>query len=66
MCVAVPGPTLLDLQHLVNTDTKNIAFIYTARSIGYLIGSLAGIDLFFTRLSRLCNIITHFLGKSNT
>ncbi|KFM60628.1 Sodium-dependent glucose transporter 1, partial [Stegodyphus mimosarum] len=46
MSVAVPGPTLLDMQNLVNTDTQHIAFIYTARSIGYLVGSLLGGVLF--------------------
>ncbi|GBM16324.1 Sodium-dependent glucose transporter 1A [Araneus ventricosus] len=46
MSVAIPGPTLLDLQNLVNTDMQHIAFIYTARSAGYLIGSLSGGVLF--------------------
>ncbi|KAG8186959.1 hypothetical protein JTE90_028255 [Oedothorax gibbosus] len=59
MCVAVPGPTLLDLQHLVHTDTKNIAFIYTARSIGYLVGSLGG-GVLFDLLTRKQFVLTLF------
>ncbi|CAL1261621.1 unnamed protein product [Larinioides sclopetarius] len=46
MSVAIPGPTLLDLQNLVGTDMQHIAFIYTARSAGYLFGSLSGGVLF--------------------
>lgn len=43
---SVPGPTLLDLQYAVRTDTKHIAFIYSSRSTGYLLGSLLG-GIFF-------------------
>ncbi|XP_054721315.1 sodium-dependent glucose transporter 1A-like [Uloborus diversus] len=53
MLMAIPGPTLLDLQHLVGTDTKSIAFIFTARSIGYLTGALAGGVVFDYTKSKL-------------
>ncbi|GFQ82312.1 hypothetical protein TNCT_731681 [Trichonephila clavata] len=44
MSVSITGPTLLDVQKLVNTDIQHITIIYTARSIGYLIGSLSGYE----------------------
>ncbi|KAG8181419.1 hypothetical protein JTE90_018886 [Oedothorax gibbosus] len=46
MSMAVAGPTLLDLQHVVHTDTKQIALVYTGRSSGYLLGSIIGGVLF--------------------
>ncbi|XP_023211302.1 sodium-dependent glucose transporter 1-like isoform X2 [Centruroides sculpturatus] len=46
MCVSIPGPTLLELQRTVNTDSEHISFIYIARSSGYLFGSIvAGVLL---------------------
>ena len=39
MSLGVVGPTLLDLQELVQTDTGSIAFALTARSGGYALGS---------------------------
>lgn len=42
LSIAIPGPTLLDLQNIVQTDTSHIAYIYLARSSGYLMGSLIG------------------------
>ncbi|XP_054720645.1 LOW QUALITY PROTEIN: sodium-dependent glucose transporter 1-like, partial [Uloborus diversus] len=49
MCFAIPGPTLLDLQH-IRTDTEHIAFFYTGRSIEFLIGSLAVCNVFLLNL----------------
>ncbi|XP_054720646.1 sodium-dependent glucose transporter 1-like [Uloborus diversus] len=58
MCFAIPGPTLLDLQHIIKTDTEHIAFVYTARSIGYLIGSFVGGMIFdFIKWKQLILII---------
>ncbi|KAF8785944.1 Sodium-dependent glucose transporter 1 like protein [Argiope bruennichi] len=59
MSVAIPGPTLLDLQNLVNTDMQHIAFIYTARSAGYLFGSLSG-GVLFDMVARKQIILTIF------
>ncbi|KAL5006574.1 hypothetical protein ScPMuIL_015380 [Solemya velum] len=42
LCIAVPGPTLLDLGDRVHADTKSITWIFSARSIGYLLGSIIG------------------------
>lgn len=59
MSVSITGPTLLDLQTLVNTDIQHIAIIYTARSIGYLIGSLTG-GVVFDMLKRKQIVLTMF------
>ncbi|GIY14926.1 sodium-dependent glucose transporter 1 [Caerostris extrusa] len=59
MNIAVTGPTLLDLKNLVNTDMEHIAFIYTARSTGYLIGSLTG-GILFDVLTRKQIVLTIF------
>ncbi|CAG5127349.1 unnamed protein product [Candidula unifasciata] len=46
LCIAIPGPTLLDLGKRVNRSIEHMTFIFTARSVGYLIGSLTGGVLF--------------------
>ncbi|XP_015926261.1 sodium-dependent glucose transporter 1A isoform X2 [Parasteatoda tepidariorum] len=42
MCTAIPGPTLLDLQRNVHSETNEISKVYIGRSIGYLLGSFFG------------------------
>ncbi len=42
LCLAIPGPTLLDLQENTHTDTKHVSQIFTGRSLGYLTGSVIG------------------------
>ncbi|XP_022648326.1 sodium-dependent glucose transporter 1A-like isoform X3 [Varroa jacobsoni] len=42
MCFSVVGPTLQDLAFKLNTNTSNMATIYTARSGGLIIGCLIG------------------------
>ncbi|KAG8177897.1 hypothetical protein JTE90_024606 [Oedothorax gibbosus] len=42
LCLTVIGASVLDLQQVVKTDTKSIAFVFVARSAGYLIGLLFG------------------------
>ncbi|GFW71953.1 HTH_Tnp_Tc3_2 domain-containing protein [Trichonephila clavipes] len=59
MSVSITGPTLLDIQKLVNTDIQHITIIYTARSIGYLIGSLSG-GIIFDMLTRKQIVLTVF------
>lgn len=44
--MAIPGPTLLDLGRRVSRDVEHMTFIFTARSFGYLIGSVVGGVLF--------------------
>ena len=46
MCLAIPGPTLLDLQMITNTTTEEITRIFTGRSVGYLAGSILSGVLF--------------------
>ncbi|GIY70215.1 sodium-dependent glucose transporter 1 [Caerostris extrusa] len=42
MCTAIPGPTLLDLEKIVQVEASSLSQIYLGRSIGYLIGSFLG------------------------
>ncbi|GFN98763.1 sodium-dependent glucose transporter 1 [Plakobranchus ocellatus] len=42
LCIAIPGPTLLDLGRMVGRDTQHMVLVFTARSLGYLLGSVAG------------------------
>lgn len=42
LMMSIPGPTLLDLRHSCGTDSHSVSLIFTARSIGYLVGSLSG------------------------
>ncbi|CAL1529611.1 unnamed protein product [Lymnaea stagnalis] len=46
LCLAIPGPTLLDLGARVGGNTEHMSYIFTARSVGYLIGSVVGGILF--------------------
>ncbi|GIY97367.1 sodium-dependent glucose transporter 1 [Caerostris extrusa] len=42
LMMSIPGPTLLDLKQICGADSFGISFIFTARSTGYLIGSVMG------------------------
>eukprot|EP00054_Salpingoeca_dolichothecata_P022365 m.146474 g.146474 ORF g.146474 m.146474 type:complete len:534 (+) comp24313_c0_seq2:223-1824(+) len=53
LVVAMLGPTLLDLGHLTNSTVQVMAFVFTARSFGYLTGSVVGGQL-FDRTSTPC------------
>ncbi|XP_066276527.1 sodium-dependent glucose transporter 1-like [Branchiostoma lanceolatum] len=46
VCIAMVGPTLLDLAANVHSDIAHISYIFTARSVGYLVGSAIGGFLF--------------------
>ncbi|XP_019628820.1 PREDICTED: sodium-dependent glucose transporter 1A-like isoform X2 [Branchiostoma belcheri] len=48
VCIAMVGPTLLDLAANVHADIAHISYIFTARSVGYLVGSAVGGVLFDT------------------
>ncbi len=38
--VAIVGPALLDLEIITGSNTENISFIFTARSVGGLLGAI--------------------------
>ena len=42
LCIAIPGPTLLDLSARTRTDIEQISRVFTGRSVGYLGGSILG------------------------
>ncbi|KAF8788839.1 sodium-dependent glucose transporter 1A-like [Argiope bruennichi] len=42
MCAAIPGPTLLELEKIVQVEASSLSQIYLGRSIGYLVGSFLG------------------------
>ena len=46
LCISIPGATLLDLEERTHSSTEHIALIFTARSMGYLLGSIVGGVLF--------------------
>lgn len=46
LCIAVPGPTLLDLAEKIDTDISHISTIFSARAVGYLLGAILGGALF--------------------
>ncbi|XP_023930621.1 sodium-dependent glucose transporter 1-like [Lingula anatina] len=41
-CIALPGPTLIDLREQVQTTVQYISYIFSGRSAGYLGGSILG------------------------
>ena len=44
--MAILGPTLLELACHTNTKLEHMSFVFTSRSVGYLIGSIIGGWLF--------------------
>jgi len=48
LAYAVLGPTLTDLAANVGTDLTRVAYVLSARGLGYLVGSLAGGRLYDT------------------
>lgn len=66
LCIAIPGPTLLDLGDRVNTDTTHMALIFSARSVGYLLGALVGGFLFDIFDKQLLLTVTLFLASVAT
>ena len=38
--VAIPGPTLLDLQDLIGTSFEEISLMLPSRSFGYMLGAV--------------------------
>ncbi|XP_074660196.1 sodium-dependent glucose transporter 1-like [Tubulanus polymorphus] len=51
LVIALPGPTMLDLQEITGADTEKTMRIFTGRSIGYLLGSIVG-GLLFDHLNK--------------
>ncbi|XP_070572006.1 sodium-dependent glucose transporter 1A-like [Ptychodera flava] len=60
MTLAIPGPTLLDLQAQVHTTFEKIALVLSVANIGYLIGSVFGGFLFDRFDSHLVLALTMF------
>eukprot|EP00049_Salpingoeca_infusionum_P020866 m.365456 g.365456 ORF g.365456 m.365456 type:complete len:548 (-) comp31491_c0_seq1:128-1771(-) len=58
MILAMLGPTLLDLSHQVNGTLGQLAYVFTARSTGYLIGCIVGGFLF----DRVSNALPYLSG----
>lgn len=56
IAVAMLGPALLELASNTSTSLQNMSYIFTARSAGYLIGSMVGGMLFdkYNELLVLC------------
>jgi len=42
LCVALPGPTLLDLGDQVKASTSVMMVVFVSRSLGYLLGAILG------------------------
>ena len=41
-CVAIYGPTLIELACHTSTKLENMSYVFTSRSVGYLVGSIIG------------------------
>ena len=57
MVFALLGPTLLDLQHVSQSTTEQIAFVITGRSVGILLGCLLASQCFFLMFTCLLKVI---------
>ncbi|OWF50543.1 sodium-dependent glucose transporter 1-like [Mizuhopecten yessoensis] len=66
LCIAIPGPTLIDLGERVQSDTTHMALVFTARSVGYLLGALVGGFLFDIFDKQLLLCVTLFLASLAT
>lgn len=58
---------MIDLKERINTDTTHMALIFTARSVGYLLGSLVGgflFDHFDKQLLLMVTLIVAALATS--
>ena len=41
-CAAIFGPTLIELACHTSTKLENMSYVFTSRSVGYLVGSIIG------------------------
>ncbi|XP_053384560.1 uncharacterized protein LOC123537019 [Mercenaria mercenaria] len=60
LCVAIPGPTLLDLEDQVKATTFEMMIVFASRSLGYLLGALLGgvlFDCFDKQLLLFCTLL---------
>lgn len=60
LCVAIPGPTLLDLEDQVKATTFEMMIVFASRSFGYLLGALLGgvlFDCFDKQLLLFCTLL---------
>eukprot|EP00048_Salpingoeca_helianthica_P004012 m.72840 g.72840 ORF g.72840 m.72840 type:complete len:457 (+) comp13006_c0_seq2:48-1418(+) len=65
LVLAIHGPTLLDLAHQTGSTIEEIGRIFTARSFGYLMGSIFGGHI-FDKSSNPCIILTLALAITGT
>lgn len=66
MCVAIPGPTLLDLGDQLEATTAEMMVVFATRSIGSLAGALIGGVLFDCLNKQLLLFCTLLLGAVAT
>ncbi|KAL4224665.1 hypothetical protein ACF0H5_015362 [Mactra antiquata] len=60
LCVAIPGPTLLDLEDQLQATTSQMMIVFASRSLGYLLGALLGgvlFDCFDKQLLLFCTLL---------
>jgi FHS family Na+ dependent glucose MFS transporter 1 len=62
LILALLGPTLLDLADNTGSSVAEIARAFTARSVGYFLGSVAGGKLFDSHFSSTCLLLAGALG----
>ena len=56
LLLSMLGPTLLDLAEILHAPISTMAFVFTARSLGYLLGSVVG-GLVFDRTAYSVTLI---------
>ena len=64
LSLGVPGPTLLDLQILVQASVSEISFVLPGRAGGFAIGSLLGETLYCQMLYEISTLtLTFFVSQ---
>lgn len=60
LCVAIPGPTLIDLGDRLKATTAEMMVVFVTRSLGYLVGAMIGgvlFDSFNKQLLLFCTLL---------
>ena len=60
LLLAMLGPTLIDLSEQTGSSLESVTYSFTARSVGYLIGSIVGGEI-FDRVANPCTMISSCL-----
>jgi len=66
LCVAIPGPTLIDLGDQLEASTAQMMIVFVTRSLGGLFGALIGGVLFDCFNKQLLLFLTLFLAAITT